>query len=157
MGPFSYLFSLFKGWNLEGKTSLFPQSYMSLTPPPALATSSTLTDSHGPSNPQHLNILQPLHEETNSVITTTTNNGIYHSSNGYGWESSQSNGKVIKATMMDIQKAIKQLSRNDSSSIHNDMCSFSFASSRTGDGDLTDHKTDMDIEAETDQGMGGED
>lgn len=145
MRPFSYLLLLLKGRNLDGKTGLFPQSYTSFTPPSGPILSSA--DSHDPSVSQ---TLKPLQEEADSLTT----NGVNPISNGHGWELSQGDGEVMKATMTDVQQAIEQLGRNDGSSVRDDARSFSFASSRTGEGDLTDHETDTDIDIETDRETG---
>lgn len=154
MGPFSYLFSLFKGRNLTGKVGLFPQSYTTSEPPTTVlpSTPSTSADSKNSSVSQG-STLQPLQEE--SLLA----NGIQSPSNGHGRELSQGDGEVMKATMTDVQQAIEQLGRNNGSGVQDDARSFSFASSRTGDGDLTDHETDtdVDIEADRETGAGGED
>lgn len=144
MSPLSYLSSLFKGRNLSGRVGLFPQSYTTPAPPTASVAPSVPTDSQASST-----TLQPLDEEPESPSPSgkhTGLNGLSHTK-----EPSQGDGEVMKATMTDVQKAIEQLGRNNGSSVRDDARSFSFASTRTGDDDLTDRDTDTDIDMDTDR------
>ncbi|KAF7984746.1 hypothetical protein HWV62_11697 [Athelia sp. TMB] len=136
------------GRNLAGKVGLFPQSYTTAAVPTTPPTASKDVKDLQASNSLGL---QALAAALPIVSPAAANDSLHVKT------PSQSDGEVMKATMTDVQKAIEQLGRNDTHSIRDDARSFSFASMRTGDGDMTDPETDIDIDTDRETDAGGGD
>ena len=163
----------YKGKNASGKIGLFPQSYTTSQPPasstkpptePSLAAAiaapqpitataalpvaeDSIPDTSSTSTP--LESLREESEPPTPAVTHTPTIPPIHVNDQEEEGSAQGNGhQMMQATITDVQKAIEQLGRNNSSTFTNtDTQSISFASD-TG-GETTDFGEDSDADRDS--------